>query len=210
MYINLDVLNITNGNTKIIDTEFGRMNIEKIEAGKLKLVTGRVIATDPILLYDDECYSEHVKPGIYTVNIYVGKAEKRKKQTVAAEIKINDNEPVKWEMALLAGESAKAFGHDEFMGYEVENGLGCFMDEKVMEMLDVMSEEELKNYEDKVKDIVRNSDCSCADIIMDEKDGINIIVFASGWNEGTFPTYCGFDKDNKLSRFVTDFMVIEK
>ena len=48
MYINLDVLNITNGNTKIVDTEFGRMDIEKIEAGKLNLVTGRVIATDPI------------------------------------------------------------------------------------------------------------------------------------------------------------------
>lgn len=210
MYINLDVLNITNGNTKIIDTEFGRMTIEKIEAGKLKLVTGRVIATDPILLYDDECYSEHVKPGTYTVNIYVGKAEKRKKQTVAAEIRINENEPIKWEMALLEGESAKGFSHDEFMGYEVENGLGCFMDEKVMEMLDVMSEEELKDYETKIKDAVRKNDYSCADIVMDKRTGLNMIVFASGWNEGTFPTYCGFDNDNKLSRILTDFMVIEK
>lgn len=209
MYINLDVLNITNGNTQVIDTEFGRMNIEKAVAGKLKLLTGKIIATDPILLYDDECYSEHVKPGTYTVNIYVGKAEKRKKQTVAAEIRINDNKPVKWEMALLEGESAKGFGHDEFMGYEVENGLGCFMDEKVMEMLDVMSEEQLNDYEIKVKDAVKINDCSCANIIMDEKNGLNVIVFASGWNEGTFPTYCGFDKDNRLCRLVTDFMVIE-
>lgn len=209
MYINLDVLNITKGQTSIVDTEFGRMNIEKIEAGKLKLVTGRIIATDPILLYDDECYSQHVKPGSYNVNLYVGRAQKRKKQTVASEIRINDKEPVKWEMALLQGESAKTFGRDEFMGYEVENGLGCFMDEKIMEILDVMSEEELKEYEDKVKNAVRESDCSCAEIVMDNKTGLNIIVFASGWNEGTFPTYCGFDKDNKLSRFVTDFMVIE-
>ena len=209
MYINLDVLNITNGNTQVIDTEFGRMSIEKVEAGKLKIVTGRIVASDPILLYDDECYSEHVKPGTYTVNIYVGKAEKRKKQTVAAEIRINDKEPVKWEMALLEGESAKGFRHDEFMGYEVENGLGCFMDEKVMEMLDLMNEEELNEYEIRVKTAVKNSECSCADIVMDEKKGLNIIVFASGWNEGTFPTYCGFDKDNGLSRIVTDFMVIE-
>ena len=210
MYINLDVLNITNGNIQIIDTEFGRMNIEKMEAGRLKLKTGRIVASDPILLYDDECYSEHVKPGEYAVNIYVGKAGNRKKQTVAAEIRINDVEPVKWEMALLKGESSKGFGHDEFMGYEVENGLGCFMDEKVMEMLDIMGEDELNEYEARIKDAVRNSDCSCADIVMDEKSGINIIVFASGWNEGTFPTYCGFDKNGKLSRFVTDFMVIEK
>lgn len=208
MYINLDVLNITNGNTQIIDTEFGKMGIEKIVAGKLKLLTGKIIATDPILLYDDECYSEHVKPGTYTVNIYVGKAEKRKKQTVAAEIRISDNEPVKWEMALLQGESARGFGHDEFMGYEVENGLGCFMDEKVMEMLDIMSEEELNDYEAKIKEAVRNNVYSCGNIIMDER-GLNIIVFASGWNEGTFPTYYGFDKNNKLSRLVTDFMVIE-
>ena len=209
MYINLDVLNITKGNTQIADSEFGRMNIERIEAGRLKLLTGRIIATDPILLYDDECYSEHVKPGTYRVNVYVGKAEKRKKQTVAAELRINENEPVKWEMALFEGESAKAFSRDEFMGYEVENGLGCFMDEKVMEMLDIMCEEELEAYEIKVKDAVRQSGNSCADIIMDEEKGLNIVVFASGWNEGTFPTYCGFDKSGRLSRLVTDFMVIE-
>lgn len=210
MYINLDVLSITNGNTQIADTEFGRMKIEKKEAGKLKLLTGRIIATDPILLYDDECFSEQVKPGTYTVNIYVGKAGKRKKQTVAAEARFNDSEAVKWKMALLKGESAKGFGRDEFMGYEVENGLACFMDEKVMEMLDIMSEEELKDYEAKVKEAVRKSDDSCADITMDKKSSLNMIVFASGWNEGTFPTYYGFDKNNKLSRLVTDFMVIEK
>lgn len=209
MYINLDVLSITNGNTQIADTEFGRMDIEKIEAGKLKLLSGRIIAADPILLYDDECYSEQVMPGTYTVNIYVGKADKRKKQTVAAEVRINDNEAVKWEMALLKGESARGFGRDEFMGYEVENGLGCFMDEKVMEILDIMSEEELMDYEAKVKEAVRQSDNSCADIIIDKKSSLNIIVFASGWNEGTFPTYYGFDENNRLSRLVTDFMVIE-
>jgi hypothetical protein len=209
MYINFDVLNITNGNTKMIDTEFGRMQIERIEAGKLKLSTGRIIATDPILMYDDESYSEHVKPGTYPVNIYVGKTENRKKQTVASELRFSDNDAVKWEMALLKGESAKGFAHDEFMGFEVENGLGCFMDESVMEILDVMSEEELDKYEKNVRDAVKNSECSCADMIIDKKTGRNIVIFASGWNEGTFPTYYGFDKDNKLARLVTDFMVIK-
>ena len=210
MYINYDVLNITNGNTKMIDTEFGRMQIEKIEAGKLKLPTGRIIATDPILMYDDESYSEHVKPGTYNVYIYVGKTENRKNQTVAVELKFNDNEPEKWEMALLKGESAKGFAHDEFMGYEVENGLGCFMDESVMEKMDLMSEEELDKYEKEVRNAVRTNECSCADIVIDKKDGSNIIIFATGWNEGTFPTYCGLDKNNKVTRLVTDFMVIEK
>ena len=209
MYINLDVLNITNGNTNMIDTEFGRMHIEKITAGQLKLTTGKIIATDPILMYDDESYSEHVKPGLYPVYIYVGKTENRKKQTVVAEIRFNDNDPVKWEMALLKGESSKGFGHDEFMGYEVENGLGCFMDQCVMEMLDVMDEDELEIYEKNIRDIVKSSECSCADIAVDKKNGGNIIVFASGWNVGTFPTYYGFDSKNKLSRLVTDFMVIE-
>jgi len=210
MYINYDVLNITNGNTKMIDTEFGRMQIDKITAGKLKLSTGRIIATDPILMYDDECYSQHVKPGTYDVYIYVGRTEGRKKQTVVAELRFSDSQPVKWEMALLKGESSKGFGHDEFMGYEVENGLGCFMDELVMEKLDVMSEEELEKYEKNVRDTVKSNECSCGDILADKKTGCNIVVFASGWNEGTFPTYYGFDKNNKLSRLVTDFMVIEK
>lgn len=210
MYINIDVLNITNGNTKIIDTEFGRMQIEKIEAGKLKLTTGKIVATDPILMYDDESYSISVKPGTYPVNIYVGKTEKRKNQNVVAELKFNDNIPVKWELALYKGENSSRFGHDEFMGYEVENGLGCFMDQRVMEMLDVMDEDELESYEKNVKTKVRQSENSCADILIDAKTNLNIIVFASGWNQGVFPTYYGFDKQNNLARLVTDFMVIEK
>lgn len=210
MYINFDVLTITNGNTKMIDTEFGRMQIEKIKAGELRLPTGRIISTDPILMYDDECYSKHVKPGTYTVYIYIGKTENRKKQTVAAELRINDNDPVKWELALLKGESSKGFGYDEFMGYEVENGLGCFMDESVMKILDIMDEKDLDMYERAIRDAVVKNEHSCAEMLIDKEAGSNIVIFASGWNEGIFPTYYGFDKDGKLSRLVTDFMVIEK
>ena len=210
MYINIDVLNMTNGNTKMMDTEFGRMHIEKIEVGKLQLLTGRIIATDPILMYDDESFSQHVKPGTYPVYIYVGKTGDRKKQTVAAELRFSNSGIVKWEMALLRGESSKEFAHDEFMGYEVENGLGCFMDESVLGIMDVMSEEELEKYEKNVMEEIRKSENSCGNIIIDKKMGSNIIIFASGWNEGTFPTYYGFDKNNKLARLVTDFMVIEK
>jgi len=209
MYINEDVLNITNGNIDMVDTEFGRMHIEKIEAGKLKLISGKVIATDPILMYDDQSYSKSVAPGTYTVNIYNGKTEKRKMQTVLAELKFNDNIPVKWEIALFKGENASSFAKDEFMGYEVENGLGCFMDERVMDILDVMDEEELENYEKNIREKIRQSETASADILIDEKTGSNIIVFASGWNTGIFPTYYGFDKQNKLARIVTDFMVIE-
>lgn len=209
MYINLDVLNITRGNTEIIDSEFGRMNIEKIQGGKLKLLTGKIIAMDPILLYDDECFSEYIKPGTYPVNIYVGKAKDRVKQTIAAEIKFKQGEVVNWKMALLEGESAKAFAKNEFMGYEVEYGLACFMDEKVLEIIDSFSEDELETYEKRIKNAVRNSINSCADIIMDEKTGLNLVVFASGWNKGTFPTYFGFDNKGKLLSLVTDFMVVE-
>lgn len=209
MYINKDVLNITNGKTDMVDTEFGRMQIEKIEAGKLKLITGKVIATDPILMYDDQCYSKHVAPGTYTVYIYNGKIEKRKTQTVLAELRFNENISVKWEMALLKGENSNGFASDEFMGYEVENGLGCFMDEHVMDILDRLDEEELENYENNIKDKIRQGDKTWADILIDKETQGNIIVFASGWNSGVFPTYYGFDKNDKLVKIVTDFMVIE-
>ncbi len=209
MYINKDVLNITNGTIHKLDTEFGMMSIERIEAGKLKLISGKIIATDPILMYDDQSYSKSVTPATYPVYIYNGKTDKRKSQTILAEIRFNDNVPVKWEMALFKGENASSFANDEFMGYEVENGLGCFMDEKVMDILDVMDDKELEAYEKNIKVKIRNSTDSTADIVIDKKTGSNIIVFTTGWNNGVFPTYYGLDNQNKLVRLVTDFMVIE-
>lgn len=210
MYINIDVLNISNGNTYIMDTEFGRMDIEKVHAGKLKLITGKIVTTDPILMYDDDYYSEKVKPGDYDVYIYVGKADKRKNQTVLSELRINENPVVKWTMALFDGETASNFSNDEFMGYETENGLGCFMDESVMQILDVMTDEELVIYEKKVRDEVSKGNNSCASIIVDKNSDANVIIFPSGWNNGVFPCYYGYDKNKKLAKLVTDFMVIEK
>lgn len=209
MYINKDVLNITNGKINTVDTEFGRMKIKKIEAGKIKLVSGKIVATDPILMYDDQCYSRTVAPGTYPVYIYNGEVENRKKQTILAELRFNENEAVKWEMALFNGENSSGFGNDEFMGYEVENGLGCFMDEKAMDILDIMGEDELDKYEKNIIMTIRDSETSTGNILIDPKSGSNIIVFTSGWNKGVFPTYYGLDKNNKLSRLVTDFMVIE-
>lgn len=210
MYINRDVLDITDGNVKSVDTEFGLMTIEKIEAGMLNLVTGKIIGTDPILMYDDQCFSRKVRPGSYPVYVYVGKVEGRKSQTVISEVRFAQGRPVKWEMALLKGENAVSFGKDEFMGYEVENGLGCFMDEHVMDMLDVMSEANLEKYEKTIRKRVRESSNSVAEVVMDKKTNANIIIFASGWNDGTFPTYYGLDRDGKILRLVTDFMVIEE
>lgn len=210
MYINRNVLDITNGNTAYIDTEFGRMNIEKKEAGMLNLATGRIIGTDPILMYDDQCFSRRVKPGSYPVSIYVGRIEGRKSQTIVSEVRFAPGRPVKWEMALLKGESAGNFDTDEFMGYEVENGLGCYMDELAMNILDIMDEEHLNKYERMVRKRVRDSSDSTAEIVIDKKSGANIIIFASGWNEGTFPTYYGLDKNGRVVRMVTDFMVIEE
>lgn len=209
MYINKDALNLTNSVTSMVDTEFGRMHIERVEVGKLKLITGKVIATDPILMYDDQSYSRKVSPGTYTVYTYNGKVENRKNQTVLAEIKFSDKTPVEWEMALFEGENSKGFANDEFMGYEVENGLGCFMDEYVMEILDLMDKEELDKYEKNIRYQVKESQLSVADILIDEKTGCNILVFPSGWNKGVFPTYYGLDEKGNVARLVTDFMVIE-
>ena len=49
---------------------------------------------------------------------------------------------------------------------------------------------------------------SWADLIVDETTGANIIAFSSGWGDGCYPSYWGYNAANQRVALVTDFGVL--
>ncbi len=210
MYINNYALNLTTEESVNIETDFGKATLTKIKIGSLKLKSGNIIATDPILLYDDQPFNVKVKPGEYPVYVYVADFENDEKRTALSKIELSTEKPVKWVMALYEGESSNNLKNDEFLGFDVENGICAYMDESIMEELDMLFEDDLDEYEDLISSSVKFSKKTFTyrNIPYGKKD-CNIIAFTAGWKDGTFPSYFGYDKNNKPCCLVTDFMVLE-
>lgn len=210
MYINNYALNLTAEESVNIETDFGKATLSKIKIGSLKLKSGNIIATDPILLYDDQPFNVKVKPGEYPVYVYVADFENDEKRTALSKIELSTEKPVKWVMALYEGESSNNLKNDEFLGFDVENGICAYMDESIMEELDMLFEDDLDEYEDLISSSVKFSKKTFTyKNIPYGKKGCNIIAFSAGWKDGTFPSYFGYDKNNKPCCLVTDFMVLE-
>jgi hypothetical protein len=209
MYINNYALNLTSNESVSIETDFGKAILNKINIGSLKLKTGKLIATDPILLYDDQAFSIKVMPGDYTVFAYVADFENGEKVTTLSKVEFSKETPVRWTMALYDGENSNNLKNDEFLGFDVENGICAYMDESVMEELDMLFEDDLEKYEDSIRSSVKFSKkaFSFKDIPYG-KNNCNILAFSSGLKVGTFPSYFGYDKNNKICCLVTDFMVL--
>lgn len=210
MYINSYALNLTNEEELEIETDFGKATMQKVNIGNLILKSGNIIATDPILLYDDQPYSKKVKPSEYPVYLYKAKFENGDVKTALSKIEFSKGKAIRWEMALYEGEKSNNLKDDEYLGFDVENGICAYMDECIMEELDTLFDENLDKYE---KMVISKLAFTKNELKYNSfpygNNGCNIIAFTSGWKNGTFPSYYGFDKNNKICCIVTDFMVFE-
>lgn len=50
---------------------------------------------------------------------------------------------------------------------------------------------------------------SWTDLVLDEVTGANLIAFSSGWGDGSYPSFWGYDADGQRVGLVTDFGVLD-
>jgi len=180
----------------------------------LKIVSGRVVACDP-LTSTLEAFEYEVKPGTYPV--YAWHSEQ--KGTIAgAELRFSDNKPVRWELAVRPGQDKSTLKEDELFGYPVDAGIGSFADEdavRALEALDGRLQEELGDeyislYDDLVADVLEEHDGVWGNLTSDEESGLNVIMFASGFGDGFYASYWGIDENDEVVSLLTDFQVVRE
>lgn len=85
----------------MIETYLREKENEQIVEQKLcliKLPTGKIVANDPLMLYEYEPYLITVAPGEYPVYLYIHHI-KTDKRVAFAEIRFTDSLPVRFELA---------------------------------------------------------------------------------------------------------------
>lgn len=197
----------------------------EIDIGNIHLPTGKIIVSDPFFTTDALPLSRSVASGVYPVKIYITEIENEHFRIAFAKIKFKSELATQWILAVseaMETDSLMNLKEDEYFGFPVDAGLGCFLDEqtnliylqkmdsfytkgKNKNYYDDLLAEEFKRYSSENKYSRDLGDWN--NHIVDKDLGLNVIMFASGWGDGNYPTYWGYNDKKETVELTIDFMV---
>jgi hypothetical protein len=172
-------------------------------AGDLILPSGRIVACDPLVMPGTRAFAREVVPGRYPVLLSVAQLEGDQRVAAAAvEFAVSGATAAeRWDLALLPGQDPTTLGPRQFFGYGVDAGTGCFMDAQVAATLDAGEPCGL----DAALQASYVPTFSWANVALG--DG-SVVAFSSGWGDGSYASYWGFDGAGRVVALATDFAVL--
>ena len=209
------------------EKKIGEMEVDILDIGKVNLPTGEILACDPLVeLGEARTYIQKTPVGKFPVKICVVPSRDYGNRYACVKVEFNKNKPVVYELAVTGNEKEMdEAGEDEFYGFGVDAGMGCVADKKTQEEYTkywkkLEEEENADNpYDDIFEELLEESfkkfpkyqrDCGdWANFIIPDTD-LNIPVFASGWGDGDYPCYFGYNEKGELCGFYIHFIDIER
>ncbi len=177
------------------------------EIGALKIIEGKIIACDPFLYDKDLPFDVSFPKGNFPVQLAIAKIA-TDERVAFSRIKFSEELPVSWAMALVAGQKLQDLKKDEIYGYGVDAGTGAFMDISGAKELKRFMAEKDDNY-DVLINLMDKSYQHTRSWLNWESNQVNVMMFSSGYGDGFYASYIGYDKNGHICRLVTDFGVLE-
>lgn len=196
--------------------------MEVMAIGNVSLPSGKVIVRDPLVYLneDEKPYFTEVPKGDFPVTIAVVKMEEWGDRYAAVKVEFTKEKPVVYREALIGIEELEGIQKDDIFGFAVDAGLGCIIDTEVVPYMDKFIEElDVENiYDDYFAELFAKSYQEDPRNQRDLGDWINwnipgtdyhIPMFASGFGDGLYPVYFGYDAQGKISGVYIHFIDIE-
>jgi hypothetical protein len=173
-----------------------------VDLGNINIESGKIIACDPIVMRDHTPFTESFPVGKFPVSLAIITTDNDVR--VAFSRITFDPEPVsKWQFALLQGEKPISLTDTSIYCYGVDGGMGLFIDSIANR---VFSKKDPSEYE---KAFANTASLNSYKGYIYEFDGHNLAAFPSGYGDGCYPTYIGYDCLGKPCRLLTDFQLVE-
>jgi hypothetical protein len=169
------------------------MAIRTREIARLALPSGQLVACDPLVYLERaRRFTRQAPRGSFPVVLTdLGP----RSDILMASVRFGERFPVRWEPALLDGES-----EGEIRGYPVDAGTGCYVDATIAALaprdgLDLLERARVAGYDRE----------GYADLVLDGATGGNLVLFRSGAGDGSYPVFWGLDAHGAPAALVTDF-----
>lgn len=193
-------------NMQIEDASLGMIMLQQRKLGDLVLSTGQVVSCDPLVFPDTKPFQTTVPPGHYPVLASVASLARENDQRIAyVLLQLRMGQPVRWELATLAGQDSSSLAEDLFFGYPVDSGTACLMDIDAAAGLQRSFDGDRSYVERLIEDLLTQE---AIDVTLNSWTGANVIMFSAGWGDGFYASYWGYDAADNLLCLITDFALL--
>jgi hypothetical protein len=188
---------------QIEDAPLGTITLHQRKLGDLVLSTGQIVACDPLVYPETKPFDVALSPGCYPV--FVSEAwfaSNHDRRIAYALLQLGVHEPVRWELAILAGQDISSLEEGQFFGYPVDAGIACFMDVDAAAGLQRRLDADHDYAERLIQDLCSQEEVN---VTLNPYTRANAIIFTSGWGDGFYASYWCYDAEDNRVCLVTDF-----
>ena len=208
MYLNEKNLNYAFENEVKLTQDKTEITLTKKDLTAVHFPTGKIVANDPCICFENDPYTVTVKPGTYPISISVASFNTDNRVALAM-VCFSEKKPVKWELALTEHDDlSKLDKSDSFFGYGVDSGTGGFMDLQTAKLIDEKGLNLYDEFEEQFNSTYIHTYSYAFGSISGNKTP-DFAAFSSGFGDGSYPSYFGFDENGAPCCLVTDFFVLE-
>ncbi|MDR0558824.1 MAG: DUF4241 domain-containing protein [Prevotellaceae bacterium] len=200
--------------------------IHLISMGNVYFPTGNIMVLDPLVgvTRGEIPFFTKVPTGVFPLTTAVVEIDKNFFRYAAVKVSFNDNRAEYLTEALHGNEDIDNLADDSFFGFAVDAGLGTIIDVKTRDAYcdfiekwenenpdgntydDLFAKEFEKNYRENPEYQRKGGDWINYKI---PGTDLAIPMFQSGWGDGIYPVYFGYDRNNNICQILIEFIDIE-
>ena len=190
--------------------------IETFEVGNLYLTTGKLVLCDPLITSEMPTFTTDFPKGEFPVLVH---KEIESNCIAYVEVVFSNSEITTWKLATSEGQIIDDLQEGEIFGYPVESGMGCLMDLETQQNLNLLEQHLFKRkgndfmgiYEEFFHEHFYQEEGAINQYAFlkpnDDKPG-NLFAFETGYGEGFYATYIGFDQNDSPVKIVSELVEI--
>lgn len=194
-------------------TRIETVSFRVVEAGTLKTPSGRVCAADPFVqLADAKPFTQAVPAGAFPVRLAVAHFPSGDVRVAFARVFFSDAPVVRWAMAVVEGQDIRTLKADEIFGYGVDAGTGSFFDPVAGQAAAKLLDADGDAWEAWQTEGEANGPKVIGpySFLLDLPLGdANAVMFHSGWGDGFYASWFGYDANGHVAALVTNFAIID-
>lgn len=205
--------------------KIGEADLDVLDLGRVHFPTGRVVACDPFVGLDEAMpYIQTIPAGNYPVKIAVSDSNYGIRYA-CVKVEISKEKPVRYELAMTGKEKLdQAFDEGDFFGFGVDAGMACIADRATQKAFRsywqklASQDDSIDPFNDLFSDLLVESykknpryQSEYGDWLNWQVPGTNcdLPIFSSGWGDGLYPVYFGYDAAGKAVGIYIHFIDIE-
>ena len=205
--------------------EIQDMEVFVLDMGEVTFPSGEILVRDPLvwLRREEKPYLQSVPKGTYRLKTLVAKLEEDHYRYIATRIQFTDQVPVIYYEALTGDEDIDTVEKDSYFGFAVDAGLATIVDVDTKNAYCDFEKSWYKENPDKniYDDFFAAVFAQNAiDNPLYQREGgdwinfkipntdLSIPMIQSGFGDGVYPVYFGYDKDNQLCDLVVEYIYL--